>query len=81
MVSDVDLHPFIEGGNMVRITNLVVAARVLRSPAAEDAKDVVMGYLYGEVEVVGRDALPARVIGRHYITERDSAPVQYNGIV
>ena len=29
----------------------------------------------------GRDAQPAHVIGRHYITERDSAPVQYNGIV
>ena len=29
----------------------------------------------------GRDAQPALVIGRHYITERDSAPVQYNGIV
>ena len=28
----------------------------------------------------GRDAQPA-LIGRHYITERDSAPVQYNGIV
>ena len=27
-----------------------------------------------------RDAQPA-LIGRHYITERDSAPVQYNGIV
>ena len=29
----------------------------------------------------GRDAQPALVIGRHYISERDSAPVQYNGIV
>ena len=30
----------------------------------------------------GRDAQPgALVIGRHYVTERDSAPVQYNGIV
>ena len=29
----------------------------------------------------GRDAQPALVIGRHYITERDSAPVQYNGIL
>ena len=29
----------------------------------------------------GRDAQPALVIGRHCITERDSAPVQYNGIV
>ena len=29
----------------------------------------------------GRDALPALVIGQHYITERDSVPVQYNGIV
>ena len=29
---------------------------------------------------VGRDAQPALVIGRHYVTERDSAPVQYNGI-
>ena len=31
--------------------------------------------------LVGRDAQPALVIGRQYITERDSAPVQYNGIV
>ena len=30
----------------------------------------------------GRDVQPgALVIGRHYITERDSVPVQYNGIV
>ena len=29
----------------------------------------------------GRDAQPALVIGRHYVTERDSAPVQYNGIL
>ena len=30
---------------------------------------------------LGRDAQPAFVIGRHYTTERDSAPVQYTGIV
>ena len=29
----------------------------------------------------GSDAQPALVIGRHYINERDSAPVQYNGIM
>ena len=29
---------------------------------------------------IGRDVQPA-LIGRHYVTERDSAPVQYNGIV
>ena len=29
----------------------------------------------------GRDVQPALVIGRHYVTERDSAPVQYNGVV
>ena len=29
----------------------------------------------------GRDAQPALVIGRHCVTERDSAPVRYNGIV
>ena len=29
----------------------------------------------------GRDVHPALVIGRHYVTERDSAPVQYNGIL
>ena len=29
---------------------------------------------------LGRDVQPA-LIGRHYVTERDSAPVQYNGIV
>ena len=28
-----------------------------------------------------RDVQPALVIGRHYVTERDSAPVQYNSIV
>ena len=28
-----------------------------------------------------RDVQPALVIGRHYVTERGSAPVQYNGIV
>ena len=27
------------------------------------------------------DVQPALVIGRHYVTEHDSAPVQYNGIV
>ena len=31
--------------------------------------------------VAGRGAQPALVIVRHYITERDSAPVQHNGIV
>ena len=30
---------------------------------------------------LGRDAQPALVIGRHCITECDSAPVQYNGVV
>ena len=44
------------------------------------------GYAVAGVARVGsgessRDAQPALVIGRHYITERDSAPVQYNGIV
>ena len=34
----------------------------------------------GGIWMVG-DAQPALVIGRHYITERDSAPVQYNGNV
>ena len=33
------------------------------------------------VDLVGREAQPALVIGRHYITERDSAPVQYNGVL
>ena len=32
-------------------------------------------------EMLGRDVQPALVIGRLYVTERDSAPVQYNGIV
>ena len=32
-------------------------------------------------KLAGRDAQPALVIGRHCVTERDSAPVQYNGIV
>ena len=30
--------------------------------------------------MLGRDVQPALVIGRHYISERDSAPVQYNDI-
>ena len=35
-----------------------------------------------ELLSVGMHAQPgALVIGRHYMTERDSAPVQYNGIV
>ena len=29
----------------------------------------------------GRDVQPALVIGLHHVTDRDSAPVQYNGIV
>ena len=29
----------------------------------------------------GRDVQPALVIGRHYMTERGSAPVQYSDIV
>ena len=29
----------------------------------------------------GRDAQPALVIDRHYVTQRYGAPVQYNGIV
>ena len=28
-----------------------------------------------------RDVQPALVISRHYVTERDSAPVQYNDVV
>ena len=35
----------------------------------------------GGAGALGRDAQPALVIGRHYVTQRDSAPVQYNGIV
>ena len=31
--------------------------------------------------IFGRDAQPALLIGRHYAIERDSAPVQYNGVV
>ena len=30
---------------------------------------------------LGMHTQPALVIGRHYVTERVSAPVQYNGIV
>ena len=33
------------------------------------------------IDASGRDVQPALVIGRHYMTERDSAPVQYNGVV
>ena len=39
------------------------------------------GSVSGSSVPIIRDAQPALVIGRHYITERDSAPVQYNGIV
>ena len=38
----------------------------------------------GEVQfrvLDGRDVQPTLVIGRHCITERDSAPVQYTDIV
>ena len=33
------------------------------------------------LQLWGSDVQPALVIGRHYITKRDSAPVQYNGIM
>ena len=33
------------------------------------------------ITVTGRNVQPALAIGRHYMTERDSAPVQYNGVV
>ena len=32
-------------------------------------------------DTYGRDAQPGALFGRHYVTARDSAPVQYNGIV
>ena len=35
---------------------------------------------FSNINLHPRDVQPA-LIGRHYITERDSAPVQYNGIV
>ena len=35
---------------------------------------------FRDTSVDGKDAQPA-LIGRHYATERDSAPVQYNAIV
>ena len=56
----------------------------------EDGKHVLYGRAGADVTVshrghgregpVNRDAQPALVIGRHYIIERDSAPVQYDGI-
>ena len=41
---------------------------------AEDVKDLIA------TATSGRDVQPA-LIGQHYITERDSVPVQYNRIV
>ena len=38
-------------------------------------------HLGGECRRAGRDVQPALVIGRHRVTKRDSAPVQYNDIV
>ena len=45
------------------------------SPMAWSIEQIATG-------IYGRDAQPgALVIGRHYITECDGVPVQYNGIV
>ena len=35
----------------------------------------------GSPDVFSRDVQPALVIGREYTTERDSVPVQYNGVM
>ena len=50
-------------------------ASLLRGDNCEQGGDLVP-------RLPGRDVQPgALVIGRHYITERASAPVQYNGLV
>ena len=56
-----------------------------------DAKHLAVGCKNGALVILdfeavtagskGRDVQPALVIGRHHVTERDSAPVQYNDIV
>ena len=50
------------------------------STAAEEKTRMTMPEQKEQRALGGRDAQPA-LIGRHYITERDSVPVQYNGIV
>ena len=73
MVSDVNLQPYSAG------PIVLVAYYVIGIPLA------IFLSFYLKIGpmglAIGRDAQPALVIGRHYITERDSAPVQYNGIL
>ena len=73
-VSNANLHrgfkcqPYVEGNYL---KDLSVLGRDL-------ARTVIID---NSPQAFGRDVQPALVIGRHYATERDSAPVQYNGIV
>ena len=66
--------------------NASIAVALYAVAVAARPRNRSFTYGYGRFEVLagfanGRDAQPALVIGRHYVTERDSAPVQYNGIV
>ena len=45
-----------------------------------DGKKLVPNSVLSDMLMDGRDVQPA-LIGRHYVTECDSAPVQYNDIV
>ena len=55
-----------EGGEATEVPDTVAVIEVEGSPGVPAGRDVQPG---------------APVIGRHYVTERDSAPIQYNGIV
>ena len=65
-----DLAPIWEG---VAVTS-IAALRGM----CDDSIHLMSGWM----PELGRNVQPAlAVIGRHSVTERDSAPVQYNGIV
>ena len=55
-------------------------ADLFESIAAEVISAMILGGTMAK-KVGMRDAQPALVIGRHYTTQRDSAPVQYNDIL
>ena len=71
----VNLHPYnTEGEEPIRVDATLQLADA-------DSTRIAGAVVWMEPEGLdGRDAQPA-LIGRHYVTERDSAPVQYTGIV
>ena len=69
----VNLHPYAEVRSLT-LNGKPVKGMELCCPAKQ--------FREFELPLMGRDAQPgALVIGRHYITARDSAPVRYNDIV